>query len=122
MRGADPYRPSLGFDAFGAAVGLSVISGALAIVVPFLAVLTGTLAALSVASWAASRYGTPVGRHLFRHRFGGWAALAVGGTAALYLDPPVPFAPFRSLGLALALVLLWREERPGRRSIRSEGS
>jgi len=122
MSAGDLSRPSLGFDAFGAAVGLSVISGALAIVVPFLAVLTGTLAALSVASWTVNRRGMPLRRRLFRRRIGWWAAAAVGGAGILYLDPPEPFAPFRSLGLALALVLLWAEEQGGPRPIRPEVS
>lgn len=115
MTGLASPGPSLGFDAFGAAVGLSVVSGALAIVEPFLGVLTGTLAALALAAWVLARREGTAGRARFRSRTGWGAWVVLGGMGILYLDPPVPFAPFRSLGLALALVLLWTAERGGRR-------
>jgi hypothetical protein len=113
MNGSSRGPAALGFDPFGTAVGLAVISGGLAITVPFLAVLTGTLAALALASWAVGRPRGAPGRRLFRRRSGGWAAAAVAVGAVLYLDPPGPFAPFRALALALALTLLWMEERGG---------
>jgi hypothetical protein len=111
--------PALGFEPFGAAVGLSVISGSLAIVLPYLTVLTGTLAALAVAAWAAEARRDPRGA-FGRRRPAGWAVVAaVGGAGLLYLVPPETIAPFRSLLLALALVLLWAVETDlGRTAVR----
>jgi len=112
--------PSLGFDAFGGAVGLAVISGALAIVVPSLAVLTGTLAALAVAAWAVGGRAAAAGGG----RRGGLRAAGEGtvvaAAALLYLDPVHGYAPFRSLGLALALVLFWAGTASGPRRPHSE--
>jgi hypothetical protein len=99
--------PPLGFDPFGASVGLSVIFGALATVVPTLAVVTGTFGALALAAWSVGgRRSGRAGRRFVRSvRW--WSAAAVGAAGMLYLVPPPAFKEFRSLGLGLALALLW---------------
>ncbi|HTP54367.1 MAG TPA: hypothetical protein VML94_05345 [Thermoplasmata archaeon] len=101
--------PPLGFDPFAASVGLALIVGALAVVLPALAVLTGTLAALALASWAVRRRRLPRLSRGRRTPLRGGSVVLIGAAGVLYLDPPPPFAPFRSLGLALALVLFWVE-------------
>ena len=108
MNGRDRSMVPLGFEPFGAAVGLALVSGALAILVPYLALLTGTLAALAVAGWAVGRRSREIGAAP-RPR-GVAAATVVGGAAVVYLDPPAVFDPYRSLALALALALLWWSE------------
>lgn len=104
---------SLGFDAGSTATGLGLITGALAILDSFLAVLTGTLAAIAVAAWAIERRrspGSPVPRFRGRTVFA-LGALAVG--SGLFLAPPAGIAPFRALLLALLLLPLWYDTRSG---------
>ncbi|HTW55309.1 MAG TPA: hypothetical protein VMG36_02525 [Thermoplasmata archaeon] len=104
-------RPSLGFDAFSAAVAVGVIAGALSVVWPSLDGLTAALAALAVAAVAV--------RHADRPRADGWrptarglAVVAVCGAAAgLFLDPPPPLAAWRGMLLGLSLVPWWMVER-----------
>lgn len=102
-------RAPAGFDPFTAGTGLAVITGALAIVVPYLALATGTLAALAFAAWAIGRE-RRAGR---AGRFGTarWALVGLAVAGLLYLDPPHDYAPYRSLVLALGLVGLWAAER-----------
>lgn len=99
------------FDAFGAAVGVGVVSGALSVVEPFLTALTGTLAALALAGWIT----------LLRQRGAGLAELGrpgtavalsvlVGGTTIFFLAPG-PLTILRGLVLGLALAPLWLAER-----------
>ncbi len=103
----------LGFEAFGTACGLAVVTGALAAVAAGFTLLTGTLAALAVAGWASrhrrSRLdgGSPVrprGSYVLP-----FAALGAG--ALVFLDPPGELARWRALLLALGLLPLWLAER-----------
>ncbi|MGB6500956.1 MAG: hypothetical protein WBG19_06125 [Thermoplasmata archaeon] len=110
--------PVLGFDPFGAAAGVALITGALAVILPFLSVLTGTLAALAVAGWALGRGRAYPRPSWFRHRIGGAVACGVGAATLLYLAPPASLGPFRALLLALALALFWVEESLGRPYVR----
>ncbi len=99
------------FDAFGTAVGLAVVAGALSLLVPALAALVGTLAALAVAGWASIRYQNRRFRTPPGARARGAALGVVALVGALYLDPPGPLAPARGFLLALGLVPLWVAER-----------
>jgi hypothetical protein len=101
----------LGFDAFGVAVGLGVAVGALAFLVPALFSLTGALAALSVATWAARLPPQAWGRAEPR-RSARATALALAGLAGgIYLAHLPALAPSRALLLGLGLVPLWWVER-----------
>jgi len=104
-------RRSLGFEAFGASVGLALVSGGLAIVLPFLAALTGTLCALAVAAWVADRRHRSAGRRptVARLEFVAW--IWTGGAAAAFLDPPPAFGPYRAVALALGLAAVWAAGR-----------
>jgi hypothetical protein len=108
-RGAVPSV--LGFEVFGAAVGLAVITGALAVVAPSLSALTGVLAALAIAGWVTQqRREGQGGMNPRRHRR--WAALGVLALGAVvYFAPPVGGEPLRGLVLGAALVPLWVVER-----------
>ncbi len=121
MSATVPTASLFAFDAFGTAVGLAVVSGALSLLVPTLGVLVGTLAALALAGWASIRYQN----RSFRARAGGrarGAALgAVALTGILYLDPPGALAPVRGLLLGLGLVPLWVAERQSPRERAVEG-
>jgi hypothetical protein len=107
-----PFPGSLlGFETFGAAVGLTIVAGALSLVAPDLTVLAGTLAALAVAGWASLRYrGRPVPAG---NRSGTpWVALAAAAAGAVaFLDPPGLLGAFRGLILGIGLVPLWVAER-----------
>lgn len=101
----------LDFEAFGLAVGSAVISGALSLALPFLAALTGSLAALAVAGWIARQRHRGVPRsELRRARVVGAGALLVLAIV-LYVAPPVSLEPGRGLALGLGLVPLWIVER-----------
>ncbi|MGP8072015.1 MAG: hypothetical protein ACLPZM_02665 [Thermoplasmata archaeon] len=108
MTGSRIRSPVFEFEVVGVATGTALVSGALSLVAPYLASLTGALGALSVAGWVARR-GTGA-------RTGGqpsldpreWMAigcLALGGGAFLF-GPPL-IATVRGLVLALSLVPLW---------------
>ena len=99
-----------GIDAFGTAVGLAVISGALAILTPFLAELTAALAALALAAWLVAGGGTVALRH--RLPSGGWwAFVPLAAGAGVFLGfSSVPVGE-RALLLGLSLVPLWVAER-----------
>ncbi len=109
---------SLGFEPFGAAVGLAIISGALALRLPDLESLAGALAALGIAAWASL---LPAGAwHRSDPKRGRRGiALAVAAAAGIaYLRPDAALASGRALLLAVGLVPLWLVERrrpPGRR-------
>jgi hypothetical protein len=105
--GRVPYE----FDAFGVAVGATVVSGGLAVVLPFLLALTGTLAALAFAAWVAlARARAPNPRARSRSQWG-IALFALGLGATVFLLGPEPLARIRGLLLALALLPLWAVER-----------
>lgn len=98
-------RPPLEFEVVGVAAGIGVVSGALALVGPYLAALTGALAALALAGWLAARSRTP-GVALV-DRGGALALVILGAAAVIYVAPPVGLASVRALLLGLALVPLW---------------
>jgi len=108
MTGRPRRLPVLEFEVVGIAVGTAVVSGALSLLVPYLASLTGALAALAVAGWAARRAArAPSGPPPFLAA-GEWLALgsvALGGV--LFLRGPSPLPVFRGLLLGLALIPLW---------------
>jgi hypothetical protein len=111
MTDGAPLGPLLEFEAFGAAVGLAVVCGALSLPFPFLIAPTATLAALALAGWVslARRRG-----FLARIGFGARPTLALsvlGGGALGFLIPPPILAPFRGLLLAASLVPLFVTER-----------
>jgi hypothetical protein len=95
------------FDVIGIAVGAALVSGALAVVGPPLAALTGALAVLAWAGWVALVRQTPgpVRRLVTGTR--GWAAASAGAGALLFAAGPGFLAPFRGLVLAFSLVPLW---------------
>lgn len=102
---------TLEFEGVGVAVGAALVSGLLSLVGPYLASLTGTLAALALAGWVAARArsGRPSPSPW------GWpCCLALGALAAgalLFLAPPSALVRFRALPLAGALVPLWWTSR-----------
>lgn len=104
---------ALGFETFGTASGLAIISGAIALVVPMFTMLTVVLATLALAGWASLRHRKR--RDPVRPAAVG-LLLAVGlfaAAVALFLEPPPLVAPARSLLLGLGLVPLWVRERTG---------
>jgi hypothetical protein len=108
-RGGGPLPAD--FEVFGTALGCSLVAGALSLVAPFLAALTVTLVALSVAGWCSllRRRGLRVDALLRSDRL---VALALLGAAAvLYTIPPPALATVRALTLALAGVPIWLVER-----------
>lgn len=111
----------IGFDALGLAVGTALVAGALSLIAPFLTALTGTLGALSVASWvmvqAPRGFAGP--RYLAPSRIAPLSVLGAG--AFVFLVPPRELVPFRALAFALSLVPLWWSVRPSRRKGRTEG-
>lgn len=110
----------LGFDAFGSACGLAVISGGLSLVVPMFVPLTATLAALAVAGWASiHRSGRMrVGRSLVLAVTYGAPFVALSVGAVVFLDPPGSLGAYRGLLLGVALVPLWAAERARRSGVR----
>jgi hypothetical protein len=113
MNRRGPTFPVVEFDTFSVAVGTALVAGALSILASFLDALTGTLAALALASWVALR--SPVTkewRDFFRAGRGvGLGTLCMG--AAIFLLPPYPLASIRGLLLAVTLLPLWWSERRG---------
>lgn len=109
----DPARsaPLLDFEAFGGAVGVAVVCGALSVFVPLLIAPTATLAALAVAGWAslARRRGSLTWSGVGRGPVAGLGVLA-GASVGFLLSPPL-LAPFRGLLLAGGLVPLFALER-----------
>jgi hypothetical protein len=105
------------FEAFGAAVGSSLVCGALSVLVPLLITPAATLAALAVAGWVsvARRRGTLVAHDFRVGRVLSLAVLGVG--AALFLVGTDWLSGFRGLVLAASLLPLFVLERthsPGR--------
>ncbi len=105
--------PAPEFDAFRVAVGFGVLSGAAALVLPFLDSLTLALAAIALAAWVWRRSPRPLG---VRHRpwlraAGGWACAALGFGAFWGLSAPL--SSIRGLVLGLSLVPLWWLDRGG---------
>ncbi len=94
------------------AVGAALVSGSLSLLAPYLASLTGALAALALAGWAVRRSahlrGGP-GASLGVAEGFGLGALALGG--ALFLAGPTPFLSVRGLVLAVSLLPLWAAAR-----------
>ena len=101
----------LGFEAFGVAVGATLVSGALSLAAPFLIALTGALAALAIAGWSARLRRTgPFRAGLLRPR--PIVALAIlGSVTVIFLFPPTALDAARGLILALGLLPLWAVER-----------
>jgi len=99
----------LGFEAFGVAVGATLVSGALSLAAPFLIALTGALAALAIAGWSARLRRTgPFRAGLLRPI----VALAIlGSVTVIFLFPPTALDAARGLILALGLLPLWAVER-----------
>jgi hypothetical protein len=96
------------FDVVGVAVGTALMSGALAVIAPELAALTGSLAALAWAGWIGLvRPTTTPLRQLLRGNIR-WAIASSGVGVLLFLLAPPWAASFRALGLGLSLVPLWR--------------
>lgn len=123
MSRAGPDVGEFGFDTFGTACGLAVVTGALALLTPTFNVLTATLVALALAGWA-SRHRTraegPRGGAVFVAPY----VLSFGVLAAavaLFLDPRGTLGPCRGLLLGVALVPLWVTERRQRDRRRPEG-
>jgi len=110
IRADRPTPPPLALDAFGSATGLAVVCGALAIVVPFLVSVTGTLAAIAVAAWTIARASADEARS-FRHGSTAVAAVGLAVAAVVYLKPPASFGPYRALLLALVTATFWAIER-----------
>lgn len=105
----------LGFEAFGTACGLAVVTGALSVVAPTFDLLTLTLATLALAGWASlHRRATDRPRRLGP----GAGAFAVpfavlSAALVLFVAPPPPLAPWRALLVGLGVVPLWVTERHG---------
>lgn len=103
--------PAVEFDAFGVAVGASLVAGGLAIVLPFLLALTATLSALALAAWVAvARTRLPARAASGRWR-GAVPLLLLGAGAVVFLLDPPPLARVRGLVLAVSLLPLWARER-----------
>jgi hypothetical protein len=103
--------PLLDFEAFGAAVGIAIVCGALSVMVPLLVAPTATLAALAVAGWVSlSRHRGVLTRNgLSKGPIAGLLILG-GATVGFLLCPPI-LVPFRGLVLAGGLVPLFAFER-----------
>lgn len=121
MRG--PERPALPFEleVFSSALGCGLVAGALSLIAPSLAALSGALAALAFAGWCAElARDRPIGPALGRPRT--LVALGIVGVGAVLYGFPGPVAAERGLVIALALVPLWWFARPhGLIRYRAEG-
>jgi hypothetical protein len=110
-------RPSsaaaIEFDTFSVAVGLAIVAGGLALVVPYLDGLAVALVALAAAGWAAGR-ASPSADRRFRAMSSQVTGLlaALAGVGAFFLLPE-PIAHVRGLLLSLSLLPLWWTERRG---------
>jgi hypothetical protein len=112
MSGRTVASGPLGFEAFGTSCGLALVAGALAAVVPSLAMLTAALVALALAGWASLRRRAEGGRTLGSRPATyalPLAALTCG--ALVFVDPADPFGPWKALALGLTVVPLWAVER-----------
>ncbi|MCI4365365.1 MAG: hypothetical protein L3K10_04805 [Thermoplasmata archaeon] len=99
------------FDVVGVSVGGALVSGALSLVGPYLAGLTGALAALTLAGWAALLHQAPSRR---THRLPTpevTALVSVVLGAGIFLGGPNGVAPFRGLVLAVSLIPVWMVAR-----------
>jgi hypothetical protein len=103
--------PAFEFEAFGTAVALAVVCGALSTVLPLFVAPTATLAALALAGWVSlsRERGTLSRAAIGRPSVIAFGVLIVG--AAGFLDPPGPLLPFRGLLLAVGLLPLFVIER-----------
>jgi hypothetical protein len=108
MRARGGPVPVVEFEVVGVAVGAALVSGALSVLGPYLASLTGALAALAFAGWIAGRSSTGPGLGPALREPGALLALAsLAAGAAVYLGLAAPFARWRGLVLGVALVPLW---------------
>jgi hypothetical protein len=98
-------------DVVGVGVGTALVSGALSVVAPSLAALTGTLAVLSLAGWGLLSRQHPAGLRGTGAFRSATALGLLGLGAALFVDPPGPWSAFRGLALGLSLVPLWAVAR-----------
>jgi len=103
----------LGFEAFGTACGLAVVSGALSLLAPAFDGLTLALVALALAGWASlhRRGGSGGGR--LRGSVGAYAVpfALLAAVVVVFVAAPAPLGPTRALFLALGVVPLWVVER-----------
>lgn len=111
MTGGAGAPPVFEFEAFGAAVGSSLVCGALSVLVPVLIAPTASLAALAVAGWLSltRRRGS-----LTKGGVGHASVIAfgiLGGAGAGFVASPAFLAPFRGLLLAGGLVPLFVADR-----------
>lgn len=99
------------FEVFGTSMGVGLIAGALSVMIPFLAALAGTLAALTLAGWASVLRRRGAGRaDLVRpDRLLALGLLSAG--AIVYGFPIAELTDLRGLLVALAVVPLWWVER-----------
>ncbi len=115
-------RPAPEFDPFHGAVGFGVLSGAAAVVLPFLDSLTLALAAIALAAWVGRRPPRAPGarrRPGFRATCGGVCA-GVGFVAFWGLSGP--WSSVRGLALGLSLVPLWWLHRRSSTAGHGEGT
>ena len=101
----------LEFEVFGTALGAGLVAGALSLIEPFLAALTATLVALSLAGWCSSlrRRGSGRAELVRPDRVAAFAALGAG--AIVYAGALPMLGSSRGLLLVLALLPLWLSER-----------
>jgi hypothetical protein len=98
-------RYPVDFDAFSTAVALALISGALAVVEPFLLALTAALTGLALAAWVAGHVPRTTVRRPAPRPILGFAFLGAG-VAGVFLLPPAVLSA-RALVLAASLIPLW---------------
>ncbi len=113
LRTAHPVARAIEFDTFSVAVGLAIISGALAVLAPYLDALTGALVALGGAGWVAGHSLEPGGLpgRMTSARTVGLVSVGLGVGAFFLLSGPL--GPARGLALALSFVPLWLIDRKG---------
>jgi hypothetical protein len=112
-----PAPPALaGLDTFRVAVAFALLSGVLAIMLPFLGSLTVALAAIAVAGWVweRPRRRAAVGPESRVELGLGWCAASAGAIAFVLLPPP--WAVGRGLVLAVGMLPLWWFDRGPRPS------
>lgn len=109
------FRPTriapIELEVFGTSVGVGLVAGALSVVVPFLAALAATLAALALAGWASMVRRCGTGRAELARPDRLLALGLLGAGAIVYGFPVRELAAFRGLLLGLAVVPLWLTER-----------
>jgi hypothetical protein len=96
----------LDFEVVGAAAGCAVVAGGLSLVLPFLVALTGALAAIAVAGFAAVVRAAGASARELRRPGPVLALAALGGGGALFLGAPPPLHAARGVLLGVALVPL----------------